>query len=276
MRISSVLGTFVFLTATAAVAAPPLGDDCKHAADRKVATPATGISKIVIHGEAGSLRVEGRDGAVDVAAVGRACTSDRDLLDDMTLTLRRSGNTLHVDAHIPEKTIIFGFYEARLDFTVLLPANIPVEIHDGSGSLKVANVVSAVVEDGSGSMEIRGVRGALQISDGSGEIDIDGIGGNVTIEDGSGEITLRNATGNVTIEDGSGGIDVARIGGRLVIDDSSGSISAAHVKQGVIVEDDGSGSIDVADIGGDFLVHQKGSGSVHHTRVAGKVSVPRD
>lgn len=276
MRISSVLGTFVFLTATAALAAPPLGDDCRHAADRKVAAPASGLSKIVIHGEAGSLRVEGRDGAVDVAAVGRACTSDSDLLDDMTLTARRSGNTLHIDAHIPEKTVIFGFYEARLDFTVLLPAGIPVEIHDGSGSLKVVNVASADIEDGSGSMEIRGVRGTLQISDGSGEIDIDGVGSHLTIEDGSGEITIRNASGNVTIDDGSGDIDVARVAGRLVIDDGSGSISATHVKQGVIVEDDASGSIDVADIGGDFLVHQKGSGLVHHTRVAGKVSVPRD
>lgn len=277
MRISAVLGTLFVLSASAAFALPPRGDDCRHGAERKATSPAAGITRVVIHGTAGFLHVEGRPNVAEITAMGRACTSDRDFLDDITLTARRSGSELHIDAHIPEKVVIFGFFEARLDFGVVVPQNVPIVIEDGSGSLKVWNIASADVEDGSGSMNIRNVSGSLQIRDGSGEIEIEGVGGNVEIEDGSGEIVLRGVTGNVEIEDGSGDIDIARVGGAVTIgEDGSGSIEIEQVKRSVVIDDDGSGSINVADIGGDFLVHRKGSGVIHDARVAGKVSVPRD
>lgn len=271
MQISAVLGTLLVLSATTALAQ---GDDCRHVADRRISTPAAGITKVVIHGSAGWLNVEGR-AVTEVTATGRACTSDGDLLDDITLTTRRSGSALHIEAHLPEKSVIFGFYEARLDFTVILPQTLPVEIEDGSGSLKVTNVASADIEDGSGDIEVRVIRGALRIQDGSGGIDIDRVGGSVRIEDGSGGLAIRNINGNIEIEDGSGEITIVRAAGSVLIEeDGSGSISIGQVKQSVTISDDGSGGVDVADIGGDFILRHKGRGPVSHARVAGRVSVP--
>lgn len=250
-------------------------NECKYTAKRRAATPAAGITKVVIHAESGALEVNGTSGATQIVADGTACTSDDDFLPRMTLSLRKVGSELHIDANIPEKTIIFGFFSARLDFTVTLPAGLPVDIDDGSGWMKVSHTGPTSIDDGSGSIEVRDIRGPLVIHDGSGSIDIDTIVGNVKIEDDSGELSVRSVTGSVEIEDGSGAISVARVDGSLRIrDDGSGSISVQNVKRDVMIDDDGTGAIEVVDIGGNFTVGRKGSGHIDYERVSGKVSVP--
>jgi hypothetical protein len=251
------------------------GDECKHTAKRRVSTPAAGITKVVIHAESGSLDVNGTAGAAQIIADGTACTSDQDFLPRMTLTLRKAGSELHIDANIPEKTVVFGFFSARLDFAVTLPAGLPVEIDDGSGWMKVSHTGATKIEDGSGSIEVRDIRGSLTIHDGSGPIDIDTVVGSVTVEDNSGELSVRSVTGSVEIEDGSGAISVARVDGSLRIrDDGSGSITVQNVRRDVTIDDDGSGGVEVADVGGSFTVGRKGSGHIDYERVTGKVSVP--
>jgi hypothetical protein len=251
------------------------GDDCKYTAKRTASTPAAGITKVVIHAESGSLDVNGTAGAAQITAEGTACTSDEDFLPRMTLTLRKVGSELHIDTNIPEKTVVFGFFSARLDFAVTLPAGLPVEVEDGSGWMKVSHTGATSIDDGSGSIEVRDIRGPLTIHDGSGSIDIDTVTGNVTVEDDSGELSVRSITGSVEIEDGSGAISVARVDGSLRIrDDGSGSITVQNVRRDVTIDDDGSGAVEVADVGGSFTVGRKGSGHIDYERVTGKVSVP--
>lgn len=266
---------------TAVLAAPAFAhglfedDDCKYTAARNASTPAAGITKVVIHAESGYLKVDGTQGATQVAVQGTACTSEQDFLSRMTLTLRKSGSELHITAEIPEKTVIFGFFSARLDFSVTLPAGLPVEIEDGSGAIRVTNSGALDIDDGSGEIEIRNIRGPLTISDGSGAIDVDTVAGNVAIEDGSGGINVRNVQGNVEVEDGSGGIDVARVEGSVrVREDGSGGIMVRNIRRDLTIDDDGSGGVAVADIGGNFTVSRKSSGAIDHDRVSGRVSVP--
>lgn len=275
MRLAAIAAVAALVTAPALAGGLFDEDDCKYTAKRRVATPASGITKVVIHGESGSLDVNGTPGATQIIADGTACTSESDFLPRMTLSLRKVGSELHVDANIPEKTVVFGFFSARLDFAVTLPAGLPVEVDDGSGWLKVSNTGTTDIDDGSGSIEVRNVRGPLVIRDGSGSIDVDTVTGNVEIEDESGELTVRNVTGSVEIEDGSGAISVARIEGSLRIrDDGSGAITVQNVRRDVTIEEDGSGGIEVADVGGNFTVGRDGSGGIDYERVAGRVSVP--
>lgn len=274
MRLASLAAASV-LVAAPAFAGWIEDNDCKYSAPRRAATPAAGITRVVIHAESGSLTVDGTAGATQIVASGTACTSEDDFLSRMTLTLRKSGSELHIDANIPEKTVIFGFFSARLDFTVTLPAGLPVVIEDGSGAIRVANTGALTIDDDSGSIEVRNVRGPVTIHDDSGSIDIDGVVGNVNIEDDSGELTVRNVTGNVEIEDDSGAITVARVEGSLRIrQDDSGSIVVQNVRRDVTIDEDGSGAISVTDIGGNFHVGSKSSGSISHDRVSGRVSIP--
>jgi hypothetical protein len=276
MRIAAITALSLLCSAGSAFAGGLFDDmDCRHTAPRKGSTPAAGVSRVVIHADSGSLKVDGTPGATQIVATGTACTSDDDFLDRITLTIRRSGSDLHITADIPDKTVIFGFFSARLDLGVTLPAGLPVVIDDDSGWIKVANTGTTTIDDDSGAIEVVNVRGDLTIHDDSGAIDINGVSGNVTIEDDSGELTVKNVGGNVEIEDDSGAITVATVQGSLRIrEDDSGSILVQNVKRDVLIDDDGSGSIDVADVGGSFTVGQKSSGGIEYARVAGKVRIP--
>jgi hypothetical protein len=271
---TAALTAALMLAAGSAYAGGPFDEDCRHTAPRKTASPAAGVTKVVIRGESGSLKVDGTNGVSQITATGTACTSDEDFLDRITLTARRVGSELHIEANIPEKTVVFGFWQARLDFAVTLPAGLPVRIDDDSGWLKVSNTGALDIDDDSGSIEVRNIRGNVQIDDDSGEIVIEGVNGNVQISDDSGSIEIRSVTGAVEIEDDSGSIQVERVASLHIRNDDSGSITVAHVRGNVIIDDDGSGAVDVADIGGNFTVAHKGSGSIDYTRVAGKVDIP--
>ena len=278
MRIAALTTAAVLLTAGSAFAGNGLFDDmdCRYTAPRRALTPAAGVSRVVLHTDSGSLKVDGVPGAAQIVAAGTACTSDEDFLPRMTLTLRKSGSDLHITTEIPDRTVIFGFFSARLDLAVSLPAGLPVVIEDDSGWIKVANTGALTIDDDSGAIEVRNVSGNLTIHDDSGGIDINGVTGNVVVEDDSGELAIRNVTGSVEIEDDSGAIIVANVSGSLRIrNDDSGSITVQNVKRDVTIDDDGSGGIDVADIGGNFTVGHKGSsGSIDYVRVAGKVRIP--
>jgi hypothetical protein len=263
------------LAATTAFAGPGLfEDDCRYTQARRAAAPAAGISKIVIHADSGFLKVDGTTGTGQVIASGTACTSEEDFINRMTLTTRRHGSELHIIAEIPEKTVIFGFFQARLDFTVTMPQYIPVDIRDDSGWIKTANTGHLNIDDDSGAIEVRNVRGHLHIEDDSGEIDIEGVTGNVEIEDDSGEITVRNVNGSVDIEDDSGAINVERVASLHISNDDSGAIVAQNIRGNVRIDSDSSGAVAVSDVAGDFVVGRKGSGSIDYARVSGRIDIP--
>ncbi len=276
MKLAAIAAATTLVATTAFAGGGLFGqDDCQYTAARRVNAPLAGVTKVVVHAESGSLKVEGTNGLTQFVAAGTACTSERDFLDRMSLTTRRQGGELHITADIPEKSVVFGFFSARLDFSVSVPTGMPVVIDDDSGSIHVANTGATKIDDDSGSIEVRNISGGLVINDDSGSIDIDGVAGNVVIEDDSGEIIAKNIQGNIEIEDDSGSITVARVTGSLRIrEDGSGSIAVQNVRGDVLVDNDGSGGVDVADVGGRFTVSSKGSGGIDFARVAGKVSIP--
>jgi hypothetical protein len=216
-------------------------DECEHRAHRAANLNMAGVSRVVVIAKAGSLRVEGRDGARTIAASGEACASEDSVLRDITLTATLDGSTARIEAHVPsvDGWSFFGGDNAQLDLTVTLPPNVPVEINDTSGGMTVVNV------------------GTCSIDDTSGEIDVRRVHGDLTIHDTSGAILVEDVDGSVQIpRDGSGEIEVRR------------------VKRNVWIGYKGSGSIYVSDVAGDFTVDHKGSGGIDYSRVAGRVNVP--
>ena len=258
MKNAAFIVTFLF---AAGAAQAGWFDDCDHRAHRSAQVDMAGVSHVIVIARAGSLRVEGRDGARALTATGEACADDDDLLRDTTLTATRSGSTVTVEAHVPSTNgwhFFGGFSSPTLDFTVTLPPNVEVEINDTSGGMTVVNVGSCSIDDTSGEIDVRRVHGNLTIRDTSGGIFVDEVAGSVHVpRDTSGELSVRNVGGNVAIDE-----------------KGSGSVTIAQVKRNVYIGHKGSGSIYVSDIGGDFTVDHKGSGSIDYARVAGHVSIP--
>ena len=245
--------TSLLLLLAATTASADLFSDCSFSEKRNVAAPSAGVTRIVIIGRAGWLHINGRRGAAQVTASGTACASSRDRLNETKLVLSRSGSEIRIEAVTPEHEL---FGSSKLDFDVVVPDSVPLEVEDGSGDLTIDNVGPADVTDGSGDMTIRNV------------------GGNLSVHDGSGSMTLENVAGDVRITDGSGGIEVRGAGSVDIVNDGSGSVDIHNVKRNVHIGSKGSGSVDVSDVGGDFRIGSKGSGSVRWERVAGHVDVP--
>ena len=228
--------TVIFLAVSlAATSVSASWGDCSNTAPRSAALPLAGATHVVVIGRAGTLKVTGHNGATEVRAVGKACSSSRKDLPKILLRATRSGAEIRIEAEVPEVSM---WGERSLDFEVSLPSNVPVKVVDGSGELTIENTAALDVDDGSGGLTIRHVNG------------------NLSVVDGSGSMAIEDVTGNVRIHDGSGSIDVHRVSGSVVLSD-------------------GSGSVDVTDVGGDFIVETKGSGHVSYDRIRGKVDVPR-
>lgn len=232
-------------------------NDCKHEAQRAASVSAADARLLAVEAGSGSLKIEGTSGATSIVIRGRACASDSDLLDEIKLEARRSGDRVLVRANVRDDgRHSFRRNEyARLDVVMEVPAGMAAEIEDGSGSIELSNL------------------GAVDLNDGSGEIIASRLA-SITIDDGSGEIQLSDITGRVDIEDGSGEITLRNIGGTIDIDDGSGEINIRGAKGNVRVSD-ASGSIDVTDVAGDFTVADDGSGGITYDNVRGKVEIPR-
>ena len=225
---------------------------------RSARVDARGASRIVIIARSGWLRVEGRDGTTEVVAEGTARAPRKDIMDQIKLTGTRQGDVVRVEVEIPD--VRHRDWDSdwdsgpALDLTVRVPSNIPVEVEDSSGELRIVGTAALDLEDGSGEVEIQDIGGALRVHDGSGSLEIQNVRGDVTIDDGSGEIDVRDITGSVTLRDGSG------------------SITARGVTGSVHVQRDGSGGIRVVDVGGDLTVDSRKRG-VSYSGVKGRVRV---
>ncbi|HJW94520.1 MAG TPA: hypothetical protein VJ901_12960 [Thermoanaerobaculia bacterium] len=187
-------------------------------ATRTANAPASGITKVVIIGRAGSLDVKGQSGATEIRAKGEAEASSEDVLKKMQLVATRSGSTLTIEAQIPEDSSWLGS-SPTMGFEVTVPKGVAVSIKDGSGSLTVKDVGELDIDDGSGSIDIDGVTGNVRISDGSGGIEIEKVNGNVTItDDGSGSLDVKDIHGDFTVQHkGSGQVTYERVSGKVSV-----------------------------------------------------------
>ncbi|HJU70021.1 MAG TPA: DUF4097 family beta strand repeat-containing protein [Gemmatimonadaceae bacterium] len=254
-----------FVVLVALAPSPVIIDEARPSRVREYDEPrsarvnARGATRIVIVGRAGWLRVEGKDGTTEVVAEGTARAPRADLLREITLTGTREGDVVRVVVDMPK--LEHRDWDSSwdngpaLDLTVTVPDNIPVEIEDSSGDLRVRGTAALDIDDNSGGVEIRDVGGALRVRDGSGELEIQNVRGDVTIDDGSGEIDVRDVTGSVTLRDGSGSITARTVGGS------------------VHVERDGSGGIRVDDVGGDLTVERSRKRGVSYSGVRGRIRV---
>ncbi|MGD2120653.1 MAG: hypothetical protein PVJ76_02865 [Gemmatimonadota bacterium] len=249
---------------------------CRFEAERATSVPLGSIRELQLSAGAGSLEVIGVEGLREIQAVGRACASHEEFLEDIRLTAEVDGSTLFMKTHHPEmRGWSSGNRYASLDLRVEVPAGLAAEILDGSGEMTVRDLGSAMIQDGSGEVEIYDIRGDLSVEDGSGELLIQGVAGVVRVEDGSGELVLIDAGSDVEIHDSSGEVAIRGVHGSVTLRDSSGELEIQDVTGSVRVLQDSSGDIAVRGVGGDFIVERDGSGDISHEGVQGSVDIPR-
>ena len=225
---------------------------------RNVQVPGEGIDTVRFKVAAGFLDIEGSaTGTINIDAEFdvRTRRSVAEVLRQLEFRHEVRGRTLIVETRTD---LDWGRNEnARINLTVQLPASLNLEIADGSGWLRVADV-----------------DGHMDIKDGSGDITLARIGGDLVLNDGSGQIDIRGAAGSVQIRDGSGGITAEDVGRGLEIRDGSGEIEIQGVGGDVTLRDS-SGGIRVVDVEGNFEVLSDSTGGIRYDNVRGQVDVPQ-
>ena len=227
-------------------------------APRTATVPTSGVQRIEVLALAGTLRIDGRAGIREARITGTARASSRSMLNDIKLIAETKNGTLFIEADIPERDSNWRDEYMALDLVIEVPAELPLQVEDGSGELEIRNV------------------GALDLKDGSGEATIEHVGGRLRVRDGSGEMRILDVKGDLEVTDGSGSLEIRQVEGGVEVDSKgSGELRIENVGKSVRVGSKGSGTVDVTHVGGDFTVEHKSSGSIEYSDVKGRVDVPQ-
>jgi hypothetical protein len=253
-----------FLLIPALLLAPLLAcaaEECKFEAPRNLQVDLAGVRGVQIDLHSQDLHLSGTSGGNALQLTGRACASDKSMLDELQITQRREGDQLILDVadngHF--NISLFGRSYAYLDIKVALPDSLPVTLDVGSGDADVNGLQQLDSHVGSGDLHVGGIRGRFATSVGSGDVQAHDIGSLALGSVGSGDVKASGIHGDAGI--GSIG------SGDVTLHDVGGSVRADTL---------GSGDLQVHGVGGDFHLGAKGSGDVGHDGVKGKVSVPSD
>ncbi len=212
---------------------------------RHLTLDAGGVNTVEIEAGAGSLEVHGNPNArkISVTALiqvpGKSEEKAQKVIESkLVLTLERDGDTAVLNGYFDSSRWGWGD-SASVRLEVEVPESVGLDIEDGAGSIKIADVLGdIIVEDGSGSLQMTNIGGEVRVIDGSGSISVERVGGDLSIKDGSGSITVQDVRGSVVIDDGSGGIEVTDVDADLIIKgDGSGSLNFARINGRVEKED---------------------------------------
>ena len=219
---------------------------------RELTLDSQDLQGLIAETGAGSLEIIGVEGLSQIKLVADIY-SNKDGNDDskVILTLEKKANKAKLKADFEQSG--FNNYSPYIDLKLQVPANLALDIDDGSGAILISKMTADI-----------------NVKDGSGELIING-GNNVSIDDGSGDIEVSKISGNLTIDDGSGAIKVTDVRGNIAIDDGSGNIEVANVQSAVTITD-GSGNINVFNTKG-LTILAAGSGDVTFNKIDGPVSM---
>lgn len=234
---------------------------CKFEAPRNLQLDLAGVKSVQISVHSQDLHVIGDDSTKGLSLTGRACASDKSVLEQLQVTQQRDGDQLRIDIGVKQhfSFSLFGSSYANLEVTVKLPASMPVSVIVGSGDADVRGVQELQSIVGSGDLHVRRVTGKFSTSVGSGDVDATDVGSLDAGSVGSGDLKVSGVKGDAKVGSiGSGDVTLRQIGGTV----SAGTL--------------GSGDLTVNDVAGDLTLGAKGSGDVNHSGVKGKVSVPHD
>jgi len=116
-----------------------LADDCAYSETLSFTLPAAAVERLDITAGAGSLEVHGNSPDGQIHVQGLVCASRKSQLEGMGVEHALRSGTQFIETRIPEhQTTFWTSNYKRIDLTVRLPAGLPVQIRDGSGSVQVS------------------------------------------------------------------------------------------------------------------------------------------
>jgi len=124
-------------------------------------------------------------------------------LNDLTVTMDQTGNTVTVKVDQPSQVVFAGVVrEGRVDFTVQVPAEAEVEAATGYGEVSASGLTGgAVLTSRSGEVSASGLEGTVELRSDYGDVTLERAEPDtVTAHSGSGSVTLEQVDAAGTVE----------------------------------------------------------------------------
>ncbi|AWX58887.1 hypothetical protein AB432_029260 [Brevibacillus brevis] len=216
---------------------------------RQLELPAESIEALNIATDSGDLIVKGDEKATAIHVEADIKTKNVKP-EEIIITLEQDGNTATLRSEVNTD---IGLNYVDMTLTVIVPAQMPIALTDGSGDIDMTNLTGKLtIEDDSGDIQLTNTNGEVEIRDQSGDIKIKDASALKLIEDDSGDIVMENTGGNVAIHDQSGDMYIKKHKGDITISDQSGNIVIDTVEGNVLIENDGGGDRFVQNVTGSY------------------------
>jgi len=284
----STAGILMVLAAAFAASAALAAD---RTYDRQLNAPAGG--HLTFNADVGSVSVVGRD--TRQVVVHADLEGSESFLDSLRIDAEQTPSGVTITERRPHDGWLgwlglfsFNFGSTRVDFTIEVPRDYPVELRTSGGDIAIRDLNAAangatsgggiVVQNVTGTVELHTSGGSIQGKHLQGPAKLSTSGGGIEVTDSNGDLDLDTSGGGIRIQNEEGQVHAATSGGSITaqlrsnqginLTTSGGSIT-------LLIPKDAHASIDAGTSGGsvscDFPVLVSGSvGSDHlHATIGG-------
>ncbi len=191
--------------------------------DKRLDAPAGG--QLTFDADVGSVSVVGRDAPQVV--IHADLEGSQSFLDRLHISAVQTPSGVTISAQMDHSGWFdwFSIGWNRVQFTVEVPRNYPVDLRTSGGSLDVRNLSAWVrgktsggdihVENIAGSVNVHTSGGGISAERLNGSADLSTSGGRIGVTDSAGDLMLRTSGGGIRIQNDDGKVDAHTSGGSI-------------------------------------------------------------
>lgn len=211
--------------------------------DQRTQAPAGG--HLIVNLDLGSVSIAGSS-THEVAVRAKVSGSESDL-SRLTIHMERDASGVQVRERYERTAASFwsllsGDLSPRVQFTIEVPQDYPVEIKTSGGSLEVVSLHAGVHGTTNG--------GSIGVRDIAGQVNVHTMGGSISAEHVQGQAELVTMGGGITARDVRGDLEAHTMGGSISLTSVDGQVSAHTAGGSVFAEELGDHDVNLETSGG--------------------------
>lgn len=232
--------------------------------DKQLNAPPGG--RLTFDADVGSVTVVGHDSPVVV--VHADIEGSQSLLDRLHISAEQTGSGVTVTAHADHSGWFdwFNWGWNRVEFTIEVPHDYPIDLRTSGGGIEVRELNAAVTgKTSGGGIRLQNINGGVKMHTSGGSIEAEHLTGPAELSSSGGPIDVTDSSGNLDLDTSGGGIHIQNADGTVQANTSGGSIRAdLRSNHGITLSTSG-GSITL-------LLPQNTAGSIDAETSGGSVS----
>jgi Putative adhesin len=216
----------------------------------------------------GSVAIVGHD--VPAVVIHAELRGPESFLNQIRISAKQTPAGVAVSAHGAGSGLFDWFHWSsgsnRVQFTIEVPRNYPVDLRTAGGSVQVRDLNAAVhAQSSGGSASVQNIAGAINLSTSGGSITVQHLAGPADLSSSGGSVDVTDSVGDLDVNTEGGGVRLLNDDGKIHARTSGGSARAElQVNRGISLHTSGGGIT--------LLLPQDAHGSIDATSDGGGIS----